>query len=101
MKNPLDEWKQLQAERTVMYQYFLKVVPTLYEFIGKSTEDTVNSNQYSVTDYKREFEGGWDERGKLPGVFFFYDVSPIMVCNSPNSHTVPPTCNLNVQIALC
>eukprot|EP01051_Picozoa_sp_SAG22_P030906 SAG22_NODE_12238_length_451_cov_0.579545_1_plen_82_part_10 len=22
---------------------------------------------------------GWDERGKLPGVFFFYDVSPIMV----------------------
>jgi hypothetical protein len=25
-----------------------------------------------VTDYKRELDGGWDERGKLPGVFFFY-----------------------------
>lgn len=83
-KNPLDELERLQTHRTSMYQYFLKVVPTIYEYLGK--EEIVNTNQYSVTDYKRDLEGGWDERGKLPGVFFFYDVSPIMV-HYKESHT--------------
>ena len=47
-----------------MYQYFIKVVPTIYHPFG---EEQINTNQYSVTDYKRELDGGWDERGKLPG----------------------------------
>lgn len=93
-KNPLDELERLQTHRTSMYQYFIKVVPTIYEYLGK--EEVVNTNQYSVTDYKRDLEGGWDERGKLPGVFFFYDVSPIMVhykeSRTPLYHFITEIC---------
>ena len=78
-----------------MYQYFIKVVPTIYEYLSPN-KPRIDSNQYSVTDYKRELEGGWDERGKLPGVFFFYDVSPIMVHYSetkiPFFHFVTEVC---------
>ena len=49
-----------------------------------------------MTDYKRDLEGGWDERGKLPGVFFFYDVSPIMVhyteSRTPIYHFITEIC---------
>ena len=48
MKNPLDKWQQVQAVPTCMYQYFLKVVPTLYEYVT-GDKDKVESNQYSVT----------------------------------------------------
>lgn len=93
-QNPLDELERLQTHRTSMYQYFIKVVPTIYEYLGK--EEIVNTNQYSVTDYKRDLEGGWDERGKLPGVFFFYDVSPIMVhyqeSRTPMYHFITEIC---------
>ena len=39
--------------------------------------NTVNSNQYSVTENFRPSQGGMG--GSLPGVFFFYDLSPIKV----------------------
>merc|ERR1711998_297774 len=56
-----------------MFQYFVKIVPTKYE---KVNSEVLNSNQYSVTYHFR----GLDQaagRG-LPGVFVFYDLSPIM-----------------------
>ena len=56
-----------------MYQYFIKVVPTKYEYLNKTVIDT---NQFSSTEHFRKIEGL--QRG-LPGVFFFYDLSPIMV----------------------
>ena len=39
---------------------------------------TINSNQYSVTEH---FRASQDLMGssQLPGVFFFYDLSPIKV----------------------
>lgn len=76
-RNPLDGSEKIQLAEASMYQYFVKVVPTIYEKIGNSS--FIRTNQYSVTDYQRTLLGGWDERGKLPGVFVFYDVSPIMV----------------------
>ena len=79
MKNPLDELIRVQTHRTSMYQYFLKVVPTIYEYFGAAQK--VETNQYSVTDYKRDLEGGWDERGKLPGVFL--SVAPPSSLRSP------------------
>jgi hypothetical protein len=58
-----------------MYQYFLKVVPTLYSDVRN---DTTHTNQYSVTENFRD--GGPQATGRmLPGVFFFYDLSPIKV----------------------
>ena len=50
------------------------MVPTAYTDVFNKTMAT---NQFSVTENFREAQGG---AGKtLPGVFFFYDLSPIKV----------------------
>lgn len=58
-----------------VFQYFLKVVPTTYATLGGSV---IATNQYSVTEHFREPAGG-AAAGQLPGLFFFYDLSPIKV----------------------
>eukprot|EP00198_Chlamydomonas_reinhardtii_P004228 XP_001693564.1 predicted protein [Chlamydomonas reinhardtii] len=79
MKNPLDGAKAGQAAAaaaaaTGMFQYFLKVVPTSYTDLSNKT---LSTNQFSVTENFREAQGGAGRT--LPGVFFFYDLSPIKV----------------------
>jgi len=54
----------------------------------------VLTNQYSVTDHTRELYGNWMQRQRPPGVFFFYDVSPIMITHTEFT-TVRP-CDLNL-----
>ncbi|XP_060676484.1 uncharacterized protein LOC107427167 isoform X4 [Ziziphus jujuba] len=72
--NPLDGVQWMQETPNGMYQYFLKVVPTIYTNVrGRS----VYSNQYSVTEHFKSFENAHSQ--SLPGVFFFYDLSPIKV----------------------
>ncbi|MEW5301102.1 MAG: hypothetical protein WDW36_003982 [Sanguina aurantia] len=80
MRNPLDLAKVSQAslvkslDGSGMYQYFLKVVPTQFTTLSNTS---LNTNQYSVTENFREAAGG--AQRSLPGVFFFYDMSPIKV----------------------
>ena len=50
------------------------MVPTLYRFLNGTT---IQTNQYSVTEHLRHVNPG-SGRG-LPGVFFFYEVSPLHV----------------------
>ncbi|XP_022136391.1 endoplasmic reticulum-Golgi intermediate compartment protein 3-like [Momordica charantia] len=72
--NPLDGAQWSQESLGGMYQYFIKVVPTVYKDVrGKA----IKSNQFSVTQHLR----GLDEESfqSLHGVFFFYDLSPIKV----------------------
>ncbi|KAG6784261.1 hypothetical protein POTOM_009949 [Populus tomentosa] len=57
-----------------MYQYFIKVVPTVYTDVSGHT---IQSNQFSVTEHSRGADIGHIK--SLPGVFFFYDLSPIKV----------------------
>eukprot|EP00245_Coleochaete_scutata_P005348 TRINITY_DN18829_c0_g1_i1.p1 TRINITY_DN18829_c0_g1~~TRINITY_DN18829_c0_g1_i1.p1 ORF type:complete len:387 (-),score=74.58 TRINITY_DN18829_c0_g1_i1:407-1567(-) len=72
--NPLDGEKRIQTVPSGMYQYFIKVVPTIYKDIkGK----VISSNQFSVTEHFRGMEVASGR--SLPGVFFFYDLSPIKV----------------------
>jgi endoplasmic reticulum-Golgi intermediate compartment protein 3 len=52
----------------------MQVVPTRYKFRNGSIIDT---NQYCVTEHIRHVAPG-SQRG-LPGVFFFYEVSPLHV----------------------
>jgi len=71
--NPLDgaQWTQPASDGT--YQYFIKVVPTIYTDIrGRG----IHSNQFSVTEH---FRDGNVRPKSQPGVFFFYDFSPIKV----------------------
>eukprot|EP00882_Tetradesmus_deserticola_P010657 GHRQ01011257.1.p1 GENE.GHRQ01011257.1~~GHRQ01011257.1.p1 ORF type:complete len:399 (+),score=139.27 GHRQ01011257.1:579-1775(+) len=87
MQNPLDGVTQLVPQKatssqqghkapTGMFQYFLKVVPT--DYIDKAGVRT-NTNQYSVTENFRESSDPTAGGRSLPGVFFFYDLSPIKV----------------------
>eukprot|EP00803_Ostreobium_quekettii_P009926 evm.model.scf_862.6 EVM.evm.TU.scf_862.6 scf_862:54352-57800(-) len=80
MRNPLDGASASQASpenvrgEPGMFQYFLKVVPTMYTDIRNRT---IRTNQISVTEHFQT--SGLSPDHKLPGVFFFYDVSPIKV----------------------
>ena len=61
------------------YQYFVKVVPTMYTTTGGKVIDT---NQYSVTTQVHPITplDAYNPDGrKIPGVFFVYDLSPFVV----------------------
>ena len=52
----------------------VQVVPTIYSDVRNNT---IYSNQYSVTEH---FKRADIQQGQnMPGVFFFYDLSPIKV----------------------
>ncbi|KAK9800198.1 hypothetical protein WJX73_008042 [Symbiochloris irregularis] len=80
MRNPLDNivvprYNSHNPDgRTGMYQYFLKVVPTVY--VDRHNH-SINTNQYSVTEHYKSSDVAAGHN--LPGVFFFYDLSPIKV----------------------
>lgn len=81
MDNPLDGHLELdggvgdQEGGNSMYQYFVKIVPTHY---WKSNGTVLKTNQYSVTKHKRSIKLTIAENG-LPGVFFIYDINPMMI----------------------
>lgn len=72
--NPLDGGHWTHETSNGMYQYFIKVVPTIYTDIRGRT---VKSNQYSVTEHFKDLE--YISPNSQPGVFFYYDFSPIKV----------------------
>lgn len=57
-----------------MYQYFIKVVPTIYKGVRGRT---IDSNQFSVTEHFKGSDLGLFQ--SITGVYFFYDLSPIKV----------------------
>eukprot|EP00984_Skeletonema_dohrnii_P022183 scaffold11309_cov126-Skeletonema_dohrnii-CCMP3373.AAC.3 len=80
VRNSLNLTSQLDGvSRTVadgygMFQYYLQVIPTKYQFLNGTSIETF---QYSVTEHTRHVDPG-SNRG-LPGVFFFYEVSALHV----------------------
>jgi hypothetical protein len=70
----LDGEKRMIEDAYGMYQYYIQIVPTLYKYLN-GTE--VQTNQFSVTEHMRHVTPG-SNKG-LPGVFFFYEVSPLHV----------------------
>jgi len=71
--NPLDNVLKM-ATGTGMYQYFIKIVPTVYEALDRMP---IVTNQFSVTEHFKSLDQG--QGHGLPGVFFMYDLSPIMI----------------------
>ncbi|XP_025071505.1 endoplasmic reticulum-Golgi intermediate compartment protein 3 isoform X2 [Alligator sinensis] len=60
---------------SMMFQYFVKVVPTVYM---KVDGEVVRTNQFSVTRHEKIANGLIGDQG-LPGVFVLYELSPMMV----------------------
>ena len=71
MVNPLDHVPKLLDHGSGYFQYYIKVVPTIYESLWGSTTST---NQFSYTELFRTTQ----EVEKLPAVSFHYEISPIM-----------------------
>jgi len=73
--NPLDNAVKIWSkDGSSEYQYYVKVVPTVYEDLNRNI---LNTNQYSVTEYERQVVT--DNNQGVPGIFFNYDISPIRV----------------------
>lgn len=70
--SPLDGQRRVVDDTHGMYQYYIKIVPTHYQALGKLP---IESNQYSVTEHMRHLSPG-SGRG-LPGLYFYYEISPI------------------------
>ncbi len=75
LDSPLDGQKRDVENIYGMYQYYLKIVPTIYETYDKGVSKEIESNQYSVTEHIRKLSPG-SGRG-LPGIYFYYELSPI------------------------
>ncbi|KAG0211328.1 hypothetical protein BGX28_008151 [Mortierella sp. GBA30] len=68
--NPLDDSFEISESAFEAFQYFLVVVPTIY--VDRSNKELL-TNQYSVSEYRREF----GEHQGYPGLFFKYDFEPM------------------------
>lgn len=77
--NPLDGVRKEVADGSGLFQYYIKVVPTSYS--RADDPEPILSCQYSVTEAERLVgaEARLPGQFVLPGVFFIYDISPIMV----------------------
>ncbi|KAM9260457.1 endoplasmic reticulum-Golgi intermediate compartment protein 3 isoform 2-T3 [Cariama cristata] len=73
--NPLDGTDVTAEQASMMFQYFVKVVPTVYM---KVDGEVVRTNQFSVTRHEKIASGLLGDQG-LPGVFVLYELSPMMV----------------------
>jgi endoplasmic reticulum-Golgi intermediate compartment protein 3 len=74
--NPLDMLQVTAKETAIMYQYFLKIVPTMY--VPKDGSPILHTNQFSVTTHQKSAMAISGESA-MPGVFFSYELSPLMV----------------------
>jgi hypothetical protein len=79
LSSQLDGQSRVLEDTHGMHQYYIKVVPTRYKRLDGSK---VVSNQYSVTEHLRHLAPG--SGGGLPGVYFYYDVSPIQAVFEEN-----------------
>jgi len=103
-QNPLDEHLARTSKAQYMFHYFLKIVSTQFRTLDGQT---VNSHQYSVTHFERDLttgqagntnEGLQIHHGAagMPGVFFSYEISPILVAHRETrqsfAHFLTSTC---------
>ncbi|XP_029468222.1 endoplasmic reticulum-Golgi intermediate compartment protein 3 [Rhinatrema bivittatum] len=73
--NPLDGTHVSTQQASMMFQYFVKIVPTVYVNLEG---EVLRTNQFSVTRHEKIANGLIGDQG-LPGVFVLYELSPMMV----------------------
>lgn len=73
--NPLDGTEQVAVKGGMMFQYYVKVVPTMY---ARADGHTLHTNQFAVTRHQKQVSVAFGEQG-LPGLFVIYEIAPLMV----------------------
>lgn len=71
---PLDKLYVYADAVEMVFQYYLKIVPTTYI---KLTGELLKTNQFSVTKHQKKLAS--DRETSLPGIFISYELSPMMV----------------------
>lgn len=67
-----------------MYTYYVKVVPTTYSYLSG---EVLKTNQFSVTEHYKLIIA--EHSSGLPGAFFFYDISHMMVHFTESRESFP------------
>ena len=73
--NPLDGSVELADHAAMSYQYYIKIVPSMFSNVDG---DILYSNQFAVTRNKKRTDDIMSETS-LPGIFFIYEFAPMMV----------------------
>jgi len=73
--DPMDGAQGIAEKGSEMFQYYVKIVPTTFSRLDGSTFVT---NQFSVTRHSKVISAFMGESG-MPGVFFSYELAPVMV----------------------
>ncbi|XP_076243719.1 endoplasmic reticulum-Golgi intermediate compartment protein 3 isoform X2 [Calliopsis andreniformis] len=73
--NPMDGTTVVAMDGGTIFYYYIKIVPTTYV---RADGSTLLTNQFSVTRHTRLVTPMDGESG-MPGVFFSYELSPLMV----------------------
>lgn len=74
--HPLDAFWFVEEGLASQQQYFIQVVPTKYV---QASGTAIHTNQYSVTYHRTAVDPMSPMNTRLPGVFFKYQISPILV----------------------
>lgn len=83
--NPLDNLEVTAKETAIMYNYYIKIVPTMY--VPKTYASSIlHTNQFSVTTHQKSAQSGGGE-STMPGIFFSYELSPLMVKYTEKSNS--------------
>ncbi|KAJ3222775.1 hypothetical protein HK099_001943 [Clydaea vesicula] len=92
-QNPLDGSGKVATQNYFMFQYFVKVVGTEFNFMNGTKAQT---NQFSVTENERDVSPQVGSGGGIPGVFFNYEISPMLVVykeyQKPFAHFLTDVC---------
>ncbi|CAB3377491.1 Hypothetical predicted protein [Cloeon dipterum] len=74
--SPLDGHYEIASDGSTMFHYYIKIVPTTYSALNGKVFHT---NQYAVTKHKKVVSQSLLESSGMPGIFFNYELSPMMV----------------------
>jgi len=74
--DPMDGTIGLAEKGSVMFHYYVKIVPTTF---ARTDGSTFVTNQFSVTRHTKMISVMGGDGGGMPGVFFTYELAPVMV----------------------
>ncbi|GFT12703.1 endoplasmic reticulum-Golgi intermediate compartment protein 3 [Nephila pilipes] len=73
--NPLDGTMQVAQVGAMMFQYYVKIVPSMY---ARADGQTLYTNQFAVTRHQKQVSTLFGDQG-LPGLFVIYELAPLMI----------------------
>eukprot|EP01125_Pyxidicula_operculata_P005192 TRINITY_DN1882_c0_g1_i4.p1 TRINITY_DN1882_c0_g1~~TRINITY_DN1882_c0_g1_i4.p1 ORF type:complete len:360 (+),score=55.91 TRINITY_DN1882_c0_g1_i4:153-1232(+) len=87
-KNPLDGVSKIWTQPGIsgMFEYFVKIVPTVYE---DRSNNIINTSQFSVTEHSQQIGvfNGFQTSSGVPGFFVMYELSPVIVAYKESSNS--------------